>query len=1120
MLRLICGRSGFGKTYRVMEEIGAWVDRQTEETACCFLLVPEQFSFETERALIDMLGVDRAGRVHVLSFTRMAERCLEHRAGAREMSSGAKVMLMSRALTQTADTLTLLLGDARRADAILPLLELAEECRQTAVSPAMLEQTAKKLPKGTLRQKAEELSLILEAYDALLAISGSDPQELVAQLAVCLPQSGYLQGASVFVDGFKGFTAPELWVLSAAMAQADTVTVTLCTDRLHDDTQGMDRFSTVMETARRLMDAAAKSGCRVEKPILLTIPHRFENEELAALEATAFTSEHLACNQKGAVTLTACGDIYEECTAAVRNIRRLLREDGMRARNIAVVARDLSEYEGVLDAALEQAGIPYYLDRRHSIASQGVVTAVLTALRIVTGGWRSELLLQLVKTGLLGFSALSAAQLENYVFIWNITGARFRFEWQAHPDGFSSALEKADLNRLAHLNRLRRRLVRPLERLEKELARPVNGEQFARAVYTYIRDARIDRMAALQIKRLYASGEPALAQHAEQVWNALMALLDDAAAVMAKETMDGREAAELLRAAAAATDLGAIPQQLDAVQIGQADRIRFYEPSAVFILGANEGVFPALPVSGSLLTDRERRTLIGAGLPFEDGCERHTASEQFLAYAVLSAASKKVYISYLHILPDGSKGEPSAICRTVTAHLPLVSVSRAKNDDGADIETADDAFERLSDGLCSGTPLSKELYRVLWEDGCLRDRLRIMTRVAEERPIAFEDKAAAARFFGDRMVLSATKVQEYHQCRFAYFCRYGLKAKALRTADLGAIEFGTLTHYVMENTLPRYMKEGLQTIRKGRCFEDARLAADEYVDKEMGGKEDKTGRFLYLLNRLYGVCGNFLWQTVRELSQSAFHPADYELPIDWNNDDPKAVRPLSLRLPDGTQVYMVGKIDRVDVYESNEKTYVRVVDYKTGSKKFSLPDVVEGLNLQMLIYMLTVWKNGQSRYGEVVPAGLLYMPSKPPVIQVDGIADKEELERKQIRSMRMNGLLIDDEQILQAMEPGIQGLFIPAKRKKGGGYDSSSSVVTLAQFGALGRRAQKLLCDMAQTLRNGDVDALPFKDGTHDPCRYCDYRAACGHEEEDRCRTPRFDRAKEVLDYLSEEETE
>lgn len=1121
MLRLICGRSGFGKTHRVMEEIGAWVDGQTEETAHCFLLVPEQFSFETERALIDMLGVDRAGRVQVLSFTRMAQRCLEPCAGAREMSSGAKVMLMNRALTQTADKLTLFSGGVRRTEMIGPLLELAEECRQTAVSPSMLEQTARSLPNGTLRQKTEELSLILETYDALLAVSGSDPQKLVAQLAAWLPESGYLRGASVFADGFKGFTAAELQVLSAAMAQADTVTVTLCTDRLYDDTQGLDRFSTVMETARRLTDAAKKQGCTVEKPVFLMNPHRFENEELSVLEATAFTSEQLSCSQEGAVTLTECRDVYEECTAVVRDIRRLLRRHGMRARKIAVVVRSLSDYDGVLDAALEQAGIPYYLDSRRSIVSQGAVTAVLTALRIATGDWRSELLLQLVKTGLLGFSASSAAQLENYVFIWNISGALFRTEWQAHPDGFSSTFEKADVNRLSHLNRLRRRLIAPLEALEKTLSRPVDGKQLAQAIYTYICDARIDRMTALQIKRLRASGETVPADNTERVWNALMALLDDAADVMAKEKIDGKQAAELLRAAAAATDLGSIPQQLDAVQIGQADRIRFHEPSAVFLLGANEGVFPALPVSGGLLTARERDTLIGAGLPFEEQRERHTSSEQFLAYAALCAASQRVYISYVRTLPDGSKGEPSSICRTVTAHLPFVTVRRAKSEDGADIETAEDAFERLSDGFCAQTPLSRGLYQALWEDGAFCDRLRTMTRVAGDRPITFEHKEAAARFFGDRMVLSATRVEKYYQCRFAYFCRYGLKAEALRAADLGDLEFGTLTHYVMENLLPLYIEEGIQTIPKERCFADARAAADEYVQKEMGGKEGKTGRFLYLLDRLYGVCGNFLWQAVRELSQSSFRPADYELPIDWKNDDPKAVPPLTLQLPDGTQVYMVGKIDRVDVYEENGKAYVRVVDYKTGNTQFSLTDVVEGLNLQMLIYMMTVWKNGRSRYGDVVPAGLLYMPSKAPVISVDGYEQDEKLETKQIKSMRMNGLLIDDERILQAMEPGIKGLFIPARQKIDGGYDKYSSVATLAEFGALGRRAQKLLCDMAKTLRDGDVDALPLiKDKKNPPCDYCDYRAACGHEEEDRCRTPQFNESKEVLDALSKEETE
>ncbi len=1112
MLQLILGRSGFGKTTTATERIAAAV-QGADAAKVCVMLVPEQVSFETERALVRRLGDVDAAKVQVLSFTRMCETLMKSRA-LRPLSNGARIMLMSRAVAESAEHLSLYAG-ARRADTVAALLEVAAECRQSSITPSQLAEAAEALPPSTLRQKTKELSLLLEAYDALSSQVGSDPQESLNQLAGWLTETRALAGATVVVDGFAGFTAPEIRVLKALMAQADDVTATLCTDRLHDDNDGMDRFSAVMETAKRLMKAAEDVACAVARPEILMTPYRFRRESLAALEATAFTSEMLEAEQDGAVMLVHCDNIYEECHFAAQTVRRLMRTEGRRAREFAVVARDLKEYIGVIDVAFEQAGIPFYLDRRTPIAGEGLVAAVMTALGLAVNGFRSEGLLRLMKTGLLGFSTTAASSLENYVYIWNITGSQFRTPWKAHPRGFASAMEPKDERALGYLNRLRLRLVRPLMRLTEALSAPLTGEAFSTAVYQYIRDARLDRAIARQIRKLRLGGEPSLADHTEQVWNALMGLLDDMATVLGDDKLDAAQLTELLRASTVKTDIGTIPQMLDAVQIGAADRIRFVQPTTVFVIGANEGVFPALPPSQGLLSDRDRRLLREAGVELRDDREHHTMNERFLAYTVLSAASERLYISYLLQTPDGERGELSAIGQTVKAHLPVGDSVSAVSEDGADIETIDRAFERMADGFRAGTPLSRALYAVLWEDEALRGRLRQMTRIAEEQPIRFEEADTAKDFFGDRMVLSASRVERYHQCRFAYYCQYGLQAKPRRSAELGAIEFGTLTHYVMEHTLPRYLEEGLDSIRKTRCFEDASAQSERYVEEMMGGLADKPARFLYLLRRLQGVCGNFLWQAVKELSQSRFVPVDYELEIGRGED---AVDPMILKLPDGAEIAMIGQIDRVDLYDRGDRRFVRVIDYKTGTKQFRLEDVVEGINLQMLIYMMTLWKNGSDRYGECLPAGLLYMPSKAPMIKAEEGLEGEALELKQRKKMRMNGLLLDDEQVLRAMEPGVQGIYIPATLKKDGTLSKTSSVATLAQFGALGRRAEKLLCNMAATLREGDIDALPFVTATNDPCRYCDYRAVCGHEQDDRVREPSFDSAEAVLAAIQETE--
>ncbi len=1113
MLRLVLGRSGYGKTRLVTDEIAAWAEQQGEG-ALCYLIVPEQASFETERTVVRTLGEQHAAKVRVLSFTRMCETLTKNRT-ITSLSEGAKIMLMSRAVTELADQLELL-GGVSRVDTITSLLEIVAECRQSAVTAPMFEEIVPLLPQGTLRRKAEELALLMQTYDSFTARSGSDPQESLVQLSEELDEEKTLAGATVYVDGFKGFTAPEMMVLGALMAQVDSLHITLCTDRVHDDTEGMDRFSVVMETARRLIRLAEDKGCPVVKPTLLMTPYRFQNDTLAALEATAFTAEYMEIEPSDAVSLVSCADIYEESSYIAQTIRRLLREEQCRAKDIAVVARDLAEYVGVLDVTLEQAGIPFYFDRRTSIASESLVLAVLTAAKIATGDRRADTLMRLMKTGLLGYSVSSSARFENYVYIWNIPGAQFFTEWTMSPRGFQGEITEHDERELRFLNRMRKRLIKPLYRLSDALSAPLNGEQFARAVYRYIIDARIDRAVMRQIKRLYRVGEQALAEHTQRVWAALIALLDDMAHVMKDDVITPTEAVELLRAAALKTEIGAIPQTLDSVQIGTADRIRFVSPKVVFVIGANEGVFPSLPSSDGVLTDRERQQLCEAGVPLEDHGEQHTAVEQFLAYTTLSAASERVYITFLRTLAGGEKGEKSSLCQTVLAHLPFVKEQNARADDGKDIETTEEAFERMVGGFRAKTPLSRSLYNLLWRKESYRDRLATMTRIAADEPIRFRDDAVAKELFGKRMILSPTRVEQYHQCRFSYFCRYGLNAYPRRRAELSALEFGTLAHHIMETKLPQYVEEGIKTIRKARCFEDAQTAARQYVQEQMGGISEKSERFMYLLSRLERVCGNFLWQAVRELSQSHFSPVDYELDIAFHSEDNNAIPPLVLTLPDGAQIAMIGKVDRVDMYDDGHTRYIRVIDYKTGHKDFRLQDVVDGINLQMLMYMITIWKNGETRYGEVTPAGLLYMMSKTPMIKASSQDTPEEIERKQIKEMRMNGLLLDDEQVLQAMEPGIGGLYIPVTMTTKGKIRATSALASLAQFGLLSRRAEKLMIDMAKTLRAGDIDAYPYNDK---PCEYCDYAAVCGHEKGDRMRAPSFDSVSAVYAALEKEES-
>lgn len=1109
MLQLILGRSGYGKTHAVQEEI---VRRAEAGEENLILLVPEQFSFESERALLRRLGARKARLVQVLSFTRLAETVARECGGlsGKPMDNVTRTLLMSRALEQVGERLTLYRRHVARADYVQAVLDMLAECKQYTVTPHRLDEAAGALPDGTLKQKLQELSCIMEAYEALAADSYLDPADALTRLAEQLPQSRFGHGAVLFADGFMGFTEQEMRVMGLLMRRAARTVITLGTDTL-DARDEYALFAPVARTANRFIQMARDNGVEVAAPHYLTENHRAA-DMLARLEQTCFAPlREECCEPCAAVTLAPVADRYAECHALTRELRRLLREEGLRCRDVAVVARNLADYQGLLDVAMDNAGIPYYMDQRENVCTEPLAALMQGALRCVTDGFGTEHVLQVMKTGLLGFSPASVARMENYLFVWNLNGRRLREEWTANPDGLEAATEKSTKT-LRYLNLLRRRALRPLENLADSLRQGVTGQVFARAMYQYLAEAKVARVLRLQAKRLRNAGDHAAAERMEHMWDLMMEILDRFGTALGTAVMTAARFAELFSLALSATDRGSIPQGLDTVQIGSAERMRFSAPKVVWILGANEGVFPAYPATGGLITDRERRTLSELGVTLSETGDLQAVQERLYAYLAVAAPSERLYISYLESA-EGEALPPSELVMAVKRILPQHAAPAREVLPESDAE----AFSLLAEKFRHFTPDRAALYAHFAAHPTYAPRLSAMERAAAHRPMAFEKPEAAAAFFGKNMSLSASQVNSYYKCRFRYFCEYGIRVRPLRPAAMDSLEFGNLAHFVMETVLPRYVAADMKGITRATVCEDTAAAVNAYVESVMGGTADKNARFLTQLQRLNRTVEALMWQVVQELRQSRFVPTDYELPVGMEEGVPATV----LTLADGTAVRLIGKIDRVDVYRTGNTAYIRVVDYKTGPQNFKLHEVIEGINLQMLLYLFSLWDNAKGRYGgDPVPAGVLYLPAKLPVVEITADQSEDKRAHERLKAMKMNGLLLDDTEVLEAMEAGAKGLFIPATLKKDGTPDSRSAVASLAQFGQLKVRAENLLRGMAETLRHGDVAAVPTFLGDKLPCEYCDYAAVCGYEEGDPTKEiKKYDRAA-VMELLAQEENE
>lgn len=1128
MLQLLIGASGSGKSETILSRLDALTEQEQQNI---LWLVPEQHSFESERALLRRLGAKRAARVQVLSFSRLADRVFAEVGGlaGQRLDDGTRALLMSRAVEQVAamerDEDDPARGKAARLSTdvayVEQLLSLWQELRQCAVTAEDLAQTVEKLeendPDALLTEKAGNMQRVFAVHEALAAATGVEDLDELTRLAQRLPQSQLPNGAAVFVDGFKGFTQQELLILEQLMTRCAEMTVALTTDTPGKQWAGTEPkdyrreytlFSPVTDTIDRLNRLAADHGMAWELT-KLTHNRRTDSAALQALEAGLYHPVPTVYDEDASeVTVTPCTDVYEECRYAVRSIHRLMRQ-GYRLRDMAVAVRRPADYAGILDDMLTQAGIPCYMDERQDLLCEPLVAYIRAALRLAVGGWRTEELLRLMKTDLWTLSPVEIARMENYVYIWGIDGKDWDREWTDHPDGAEKEWHTPHRTALEQLNTHRRQLMESLGSLRRDLRGSVNGRQFAMAVYTWLTSqGDLSERILRQAEALEEMAQPVLADHATRLWGEIINILDRFALALGDCRLPVERMEELFTMLCRMLDMGSIPQGLDAVTVGGVDRIRYNAPRAVLVLGANEGVLPAYPAGDGLLTEAERRTLKELGLTLAEDLLTQCVEERFYAYLALSAPSEQLVITYQTTADTG----PSPLIAFIKKILPHHHRGQAISADGQELETADEMFRQLAQDYAEGTAVTASLQTVLADHADYGPRQEALERAVSDAPFRIQERDNARGLFGTDMVLSASKADVFFDCKFKYFCRYGLRLNERRKVKVDRRIFGEFVHYAMETLLPVYCQEGglVDTLRAEnttiepdntlleRLQKDTEACIRRYVDEEMGGTDQKDGSFRYQMHLAARSATAVMWHTLLELQQSDFNPIDYELKVHpaektaAEGEDPGVV---SLRLPTSEGcIQFSGKVDRVDLYRRDDGvTYVRVVDYKTGGTTFALYKLAAGMGMQMLNYLYTVCDNSD-RYlqggSRLRPGGVLYHPVEELTIK------SEEKSDKRITNMQMNGLVLNDADVVDAMQKDQKKTFCPAYLDKE--HKVQGSVATLQQFDVLRKVMEDLLVRMGESLLNGDVAAAPVApDNKHSPCSYCEYRPICGRDADE-----------------------
>ena len=1093
MLKLILGGSGSGKTTLLYHRIRT----RAEAGQKSILLVPEQFTSSTEGRIYRELGDALSGMVESFSFTSLAEKILSAEGGSavQTLSDAGRAVLVRRALEELQDNVRYYYRHRRSAAFCQMAAETIDELKSAGLSGTRLAELAKGC--GAESGKLSELALIFQGYETLLFRSGMDPADRLELAGARLEEAlaggevpGFLRGREVFIDEFDTFNAPKKRLLGAMLAALPCVTVALCDDGTSLLPGDVSLFSGAKQVAVQLRQLARKNGAEVAAPELL----RRDLRHAAAPGLAAVTEllETGVCPPLDApadeVRLFAAPSREEEARAAAGAIRRLMRQ-GVRCGKIAVVCRDIAKYRAAVRYEFRMADIPLYCDEPTTPEFSAPATAVKALLALARGADLTEHLTTLAKTGLCALTEEEVCALENYAYTWSPRAAAWRAEFQNNPKGFGDITPTEEDNAdLAMAEKARALLVNATDALRSKV-RNANAEAISRAVYFCLKELGAEEQQAAQVEAIRAERGIPAAEEAAREWNVVMGLLDQMAQLLGEQTVTVGEYEDLFGLLLRSSDLGHIPQTLDAVVLASAGKMRLDAPDHVFVLGLAEGEFPTAPSEAGLLTHADRDALMAQQIDLPDCFENRVVREQVCFYKALTAPAKGLWMSW-------PKGQGQTLCAALE---PIVEALQPAAPQLELIDLAATPADGL-DVLGGGWPLTElerasltEALRAPGEGVQAPRGLALLQRMEQDPPRQVQDLPTLEMLLGRRLHISPSQLEKYYTCRYGYFLQYVLGLKPRRRAELSADQSGTLMHWVLQMALDPHPGEDnpCAGLRPFLELDDAAMAdlaaalVDEYARRYL---PEDTARFAYLLSRLKKSMTSLLCYLRDEQNQSQFKPVACELKIGRGED---AVPGQVYRLSDGRTVQLVGTVDRADEWIEDDGTrWVRVVDYKTGSKKLDLKEVYCGLDCQMLLYLFSLTRDSGGRFTGAQPAGVLYLLADPA---------PQTLPRGQAAravEYQLDGLVRDEQKIFDAMDADETGKYLPFGYRNGAPspYQKDKRADS-AKLSRIQLHLDDLVTQMGEQLYGGQIDAEPLVvSSSKSPCTWCDYSFICCHE--------------------------
>ncbi|MDR1914630.1 MAG: helicase-exonuclease AddAB subunit AddB [Clostridiales bacterium] len=1083
-LKYIFGLPRSGKTLRCIKEI------THSDADNRIYLVPEQFTLQSERLLTAYLS--QATTARVLSFQRMAFRLFAS-TGAPQgtfLDDVGKNMLLRKIVMDLSGELILYGRAADKQGFIFGLSNIFKEFYKYGIRPEHLLELANGVKNSSysesLAAKFSDLYLIYNKYNLILNERYFMLDSALDLLPGRLSQSGDLAGAHVWIDGFHSFTLQERRVFGSILNIAESVTVTATLNETavsFNNLRHNDFFFESKHTVNQLTAMAGSQGVKIDSAVLL--------EDKQSYGDLDFFRKHFfgirpvsSSSRDEAITILIASDRESEVQSAARFLLEVMRQKNFHYRDAALLTGDLPGYERVIKRVFHSYNIPVFIDIREDILSHPLTELIRAAIDVAVKNWSYESVFRFLRTGLTDIDRHDIDKLENYVLAYGIKGWQWQRDWTYRNNSSET------------ISRIKERVRDALSPFRSAVggAKRQTVRSFSEDIFSLLDHLSVTQTLENWIKYSDYETEPDYTGKHKQIWGKLTAIFDKLVEILGDTVVTVAEFAKILEAGLSSTDMGMIPPSVDQVIVADLTRSRLPEIKVLIILGANDGLLPKPAPDKSLLSNEERSAFAKNGLELASASDgfRFSMEERFLAYCAISKPSEILRVSYA--LSDAGKSlKPSKIVTDILRMFPGLKEQTIESDDITAAMPMLNNIGHIIRKHMTGEEMSnvqKDIYGLLKQHP---DTSATISKIEyfikrSETPRKLTERSTR-RLYGKELITGVSRLERYAECPFAYFLRYNLRVRERAIFTVSPLDLGNLFHAVLELFCRKLDEKGVKwrDLDEEQIFELTDICLKE-LSPEMPAFAS-SARFTYMLERVRRVCRRSVWALTEHIKRGRFEPVSAEL-----NFRNTPLTGINVSLNGERKLILTGRIDRVDICDCNGKRYVKIIDYKSGNVKFSLDDLYYGTQLQLMMYLDAIIKNGKELFEnietELSPGGVFYFNINDPIVSENS---PEEL----LKAFKMTGLLLKDKDLIDSLDSvasknsGMSEIY-PVSVLKSGKISESSSAIDEKSFTELRAYVEDKIISLGNEIVSGKIEAQPYKRGAKTACDYCAFSAVCG----------------------------